>query len=138
MSSEVASTASDPPVAVPVASLSNTGSAEVEAADVEAAEVETPAASSGINEVIPEVPRSASRTIRGHVRVSVRVIVDSDGTVFAALSDDPGPSRYFERLALDAAKKWTFPPTDTEAQRLVLLRFDFTRENTTARAIPLQ
>jgi TonB family protein len=83
---------------------------------------------------MPEVPRAASQTIRGRVKVSVRVIVDRDGTVFAALADNPGPSRYFERLAMEAAKKWTFPPADTEAQRLVLLRFEFTRDGTTARA----
>jgi len=58
---------------------------------------------------MPDVPRRASQTIRGRVKVSVRVIVDPDGTVFAALTDHAGPSRYFERLAIDAAKKWTFP-----------------------------
>lgn len=89
------------------------------------------------HQVIPKVPRGASLTINGTVRVSVRVIVDRDGTVFAALTEDPGPSRYFERLAIDAAKQWTFPPADTAAQRLVLVRFAFTREGTTARAVPL-
>ena len=93
---------------------------------------------SAIHEVIPNVPRRASQTIRGTVRVSVRVIVDQDGTVFAALTDDPGPSRYFERLAIDAAKQWTFPPADTEAQRLVLVRFAFSRDGTTARTVPLR
>ncbi len=38
-------------------------------------------------------------TIRGTVRVSVRVIVDAEGKVVAATSEDPGPSRYFERLS---------------------------------------
>jgi outer membrane biosynthesis protein TonB len=67
--------------------------------------------------------------------VSVRVIIDKDGTVYAALADQPGPSRYFEKLAIEAAKKWTFLPVDTDAQRLMLLRFDFTREGTSARAV---
>jgi hypothetical protein len=49
-----------------------------------------------------------------------------------------GPSRYFERLALDAAKKWTFNPVDSEAQRLMLLRFDFTRQGATATVAPLK
>jgi len=88
--------------------------------------------------VIPDVPRSARRTIRGHIKVSVRVIVDQDGTVFAALTERAGPSRYFERLALDAAKKWTFAPADSDGQRLMLLRFDFSRQGTTARASALQ
>jgi len=93
--------------------------------------------SSAVTEVIPDVPASASRTIRGRVRVSVRVIVEQDGTVFAALADDRGPSRYFERLAVDAAKKWTFAPADTDEQRLMLIRFTFTREGATASASAL-
>jgi hypothetical protein len=70
--------------------------------------------------------------------VSVRVIVEQDGTVFAALTERRGPSRYFERLAIDAAKKWTFPPTDSDAQRLMLVKFAFSRDNTTAEAVPLK
>ncbi len=60
--------------------------------------------------MLPEVPQRARRTIRGNVKVSVRVIVEQDGTVFAALAEQRGPSRYFERLAIDAAKQWTFRP----------------------------
>ena len=60
------------------------------------------ASPSAISEVIPDVPRSARETIRGTVRVSVRVIVDKEGKVLAATADDPGPSRYFERLAIEA------------------------------------
>jgi TonB family protein len=70
--------------------------------------------------------------------VSIRVIVDKDGTVIAAAADDPGPSRYFERLSLEAAKKWTFTPAESQAQRVMLVRFNFTREGTTARAHPPQ
>jgi len=93
---------------------------------------------SPISEVIPEVPRSAQKTIRGTVRVSVRVIVDKKGSVLAATADDPGPSRYFERLAIQASKKWTFAPTDSEEQRIMRVRFSFTRAGTTARANSLQ
>ncbi|HWJ00697.1 MAG TPA: energy transducer TonB [Burkholderiales bacterium] len=88
--------------------------------------------------MIPEVPRSAQKTIRGTVRVSVRVIVDKKGSVLAATADDPGPSRYFERLALQASEKWTFAPTDSEKQRIMRVRFSFTRAGTTARANSLQ
>jgi TonB family protein len=90
---------------------------------------------SAVHEVIPDVSRSARRTIRGTIRVSVQVIIGKDGTVFAALADDPGPSPYFERRAIEAAKKWTFSPAETEAQRVKLLRFNFTRDGTTARAV---
>jgi TonB family protein len=96
-----------------------------------------PESPSALHEVIPEVPRAAERTIRGHVKVWVRAIVSQDGTVFAAVADRPGPSRYFERLALEAAKKWTFPPEDTSSRRLVQVRFDFSRDGATARAVPL-
>ena len=91
-----------------------------------------------VNEVIPDVPRSARETIRGTIRVSVRVIVDRQGTVRVATADDPGPSRYFERLAIQASEKWTFAPTDSEKQRVMLVRFNFTRAGTTARANSLQ
>ena len=94
--------------------------------------------SAPISEAIPDVPRSARETIRGTIRVSVRVIVDKDGTVLAATAADPGPSRYFERLAIEASNKWTFAPTDSEAQRIVRVRFNFTRAGTTARASSLQ
>ena len=104
---------------------------------------ETDAPSSAIHEEIPEVLPRARRSIHGHVRVSVRVIVDKEGAVFAALVDDPGPSRYFEQVALEAAKKWTFPPADAQGpgaqdRRLELLRFDFTREGATGRAEPIK
>lgn len=90
-----------------------------------------------IDAVIPDVPRSALDTIRGTIRVSVRVILDKDGSVLAATADEPGPSRYFERLALEASRKWTFAPTDADVQRVMLVRFHFTREGATARASSL-
>lgn len=89
-----------------------------------------------MHEVLPDVPQRARRTIRGTVRVSVRVIIEQDGSVFAALADQRSSSRYFERLAIDAAKKWTFPAAESSAQRLMLVKFDFTRDGTTARAVP--
>lgn len=67
------------------------------------------------------------------------MIVDAEGTVLAATADEPGPSRYFERLAIEASKKWTFTPADSETQqRIMLVRFNFTRAGTTARAKSLQ
>jgi hypothetical protein len=91
---------------------------------------------SPIKEVIPDVSRSARDTIRGTIRVSIRVIVDKDGNVLAATADEPGPSRYFARLSTEAAKKWTFGPTASEQQRVMLVRFYFKRSGTTARASP--
>jgi outer membrane biosynthesis protein TonB len=93
---------------------------------------------SPFNEVIPDVSRSARDTIRGTIRVSIRVIVDKDGNVLAATADEPGPSRYFARISLEAARKWIFAPVASEQQRVMLVRFYFKRSGTTARAIPAQ
>jgi hypothetical protein len=90
-----------------------------------------------LREAIPEVPRSARRTLRGHISVWVRVIVDPDGSVFAAEADRAGPSRYFRRLALEAAQKWTFPPVGSPSRRLMQVQFDFSRDGTTGRAVTL-
>ena len=87
--------------------------------------------------MIPEVPLSARRTIRGHIKVWVRVIVDQDGSVSAATADRTGPSRYFQRLAIEAAKKWTFPPIEAQSRRVMQIRFDFSRDGTTGRAVAL-
>jgi hypothetical protein len=96
------------------------------------------ASPSALLEVIPEVPQSARRTITGHINVWVRVIVAQDGSVFAATADRTGPSMYFQRVAIDAARKWTFPPADTQSRRLMEVRFDFSRDGTTGRAVALQ
>jgi hypothetical protein len=69
--------------------------------------------------------------------VWVRVIVDQSGAVSAAALDRTGPSQYFQRLAIEAAKQWTFPPVDTPSRRLMQVRFDFSRDGTTGRAVTL-
>ncbi|HJS76848.1 MAG TPA: TonB family protein [Burkholderiales bacterium] len=128
------------PTSAPGAPKPATETAETRSAEAKSVESEVrkqPDASPSL-EVIPSVPRSARETIRGTVRVSVRVIVDKEGTVLVATADDPGPSRYFERLAIQASKKWTFAPADAEEQRIMLVRFNFTRAGTTARANSLQ
>jgi TonB family protein len=91
-----------------------------------------------INEVVPEVPRSALQTIRGTIRVSVRVNVDKQGKVVGTAVDEHGPSRYFERLAVDAASKWSFTPAKSEERRMMLVKISFTRAGATARASPMQ
>jgi serine/threonine protein kinase len=90
-----------------------------------------------LHAVIPEISESARRTIIGHIKVWVRVIVDQDGSVYAATADRAGPSRYFQRLSVEAAKNWTFPPTNIQSRRLMQIRFDFSRDETTGRAVTL-
>jgi TonB family protein len=90
-----------------------------------------------LHEVLPAASQSARRTIVGHIKVWIRVIVDPDGTVYAATADRAGPSRYFQRLAIEAAKQWTFPPIDSQSRRLMQIRFDFSRDGTAGRAVTL-
>jgi TonB family protein len=91
---------------------------------------------SPVNEVVPDVPQSALDTIRGTIRVIVRVSIDKQGAVVAATADQPGPSRYFERLSMQAARKWTFTPARSEDRREMLVHFNFTRYEATASASP--
>jgi TonB family protein len=83
---------------------------------------------------IPDVPRSASNTIHGHISIVVRVTVDSSGKVVDETLDNPGPSKYFARLATTAAKKWRFAPAENQASREWLLWFEFARDGTTGHA----
>lgn len=104
--------------------------------EVQQQEQQPPAPTTAINEVVPDVPRSALDTIRGTVRVSVRVSVDNQGTVVDTAAEDRGPSRYFERLSVEAAKQWTFTPAASEEPRSMLVKFNFTQAGATAEASP--
>jgi TonB family protein len=86
-----------------------------------------------VRQVLPEPSRSAKNTIQGTIRVSVRVDVDPAGKVTVAKLTSPGPSKYFARLALNAAQRWEFSPQ--EVGRKVtgsawLLHFRFKRSST--------
>jgi len=111
--------------------------AKIEPRSVEPEVAQPPdAPPSPVDQVIPDVPQSALNTIRGTIRVSVRVNIDKQGSVIDATADDRGPSRYFERLAIGAAKKWTFTPANAEERRTMLVRFNFARAGATAEASP--
>jgi TonB family protein len=62
------------------------------------------------HQALPDVPEEIEATIRGHIKVDIRVQVDPDGKVVQAAIDYAGPSHYFADRALDAAKKWKFSP----------------------------
>jgi serine/threonine protein kinase len=94
------------------------------------------APSSVSHEEIPNAAPSALKTINGHVRVAVLVIVDRAGDVVEANLENPGPSWYFARLAREAAKKWKFVPVDSPDSRTWQLKFVFTRSGATGRATP--
>ena len=86
---------------------------------------------------MPAVAKSALDTVRGTIRVVLRVEVDRSGAVVAVTSDEPGPSRYFERRCLDAASKWAFAPAQTDQPRSMRIAFAITRSGVTATATPL-
>jgi len=86
-----------------------------------------------VRQVIPEVSRSARNTIKGKIRVVVRVEVDSSGKVTEATLTSAGPSRYFAGLALKAAQGWEFSPPSVNGQpaaSIWMLRFHFGRAQT--------
>ena len=82
----------------------------------------------------PLSPRSARESIHGHIKVTVRVAVDRSGAVVSEAVEEPGSSKYFARVASEAARKWRFAPADDQNSREWLLRFEFGRDGTTARA----
>ncbi len=92
-----------------------------------------------VRQVLPDVPQRARDTIQGTVRVTVRVQVDAEGDVTGAEFDRPGPSRYFARLAMEAARAWKFEPQTVNGQKVAsawLLRFEFRRTGT--RVVPVR
>jgi TonB family protein len=94
--------------------------------------VTSPASTSARGQVahkaMPDVSQKALETIRGKVRVSVKVNVDASGKVTNAAFEAPGPSKYFSDAAIHAAKNWTFAPPSSNGQKVPsewLLRFEF-------------
>jgi len=86
-----------------------------------------------LQQVLPSVPQKARDTIRGVIRLSVKLDVDASGKVAAAALEAPGPSKYFARLALDAAQRWQFAPAEVAGQPVPskwLLRFQFSQTDT--------
>jgi len=88
-----------------------------------------------VEQVLPNVPQSASDTITGTVRVRVRVAVDPTGNVADATLESPGPSKYFANLALRAARRWKFKPAQKDGQDVAsewILTFGFRKTSNTA------
>jgi TonB family protein len=87
-----------------------------------------PAAPSIQRKVLPQVSEKARSTIRGTVRINVRVQLNPDGTVSSAELATPAPSQFFAELALKAARQWQFaqPPASDALPSSTVIRFDFT------------
>jgi len=90
-----------------------------------------------LREILPNVPQSAKDTIQGTIHVGVKVHVDPYGNVEGTELDTPGPSRYFARLATEAAQNWKFSPTSQNQERHFVVHFDFTNTETRASATQL-
>ena len=91
------------------------------------------------HQVMPAVLQSATDTIRGTVRVRVKVDVDRSGNVEEAELESSGPSKYFARAALAAAQLWKFKPPMVGGKGVLstwTLQFEFTRDEITI--VPLQ
>lgn len=97
------------------------------------------ASGSVLQQVLPDVSRSAQNTITGTLKVSVQVSVDASGNVSQAKFVSAGPSRYFANLALAAARRWKFTPPQLDGQPATsewILRFQFKR--TSLQVFPAQ
>lgn len=82
-----------------------------------------------LNQVLPEVSSGALATIRGTVRVTVKLHVDAAGNISSAELFSPGPSKYFADQALQAAHRWDFAPAKVDGHAVPsdwLVRFEFT------------
>lgn len=83
-----------------------------------------------LQQVLPNVSRSAQNTIEGRVKVSVQVSVDASGNVSQARLVSAGPSAYFANRALAAARGWKFNPPQVGGRTTAsewTLRFQFGR-----------
>ncbi len=125
-----------PPPAAPVASV-----------PIEPANGATPTASTEltpghvVHRILPDIPRSASATIWGTVRVNVKAIVDASGAVTTAELESVGPSKYFARLSVEAARQWQFDPAKENGQAVGsvwLLRFGYTNRGSTVSPAQVQ
>ncbi len=86
-----------------------------------------------LDQVLPDVSQKARDTIRGTVRVSVKINVDSSGNVTSADFDSPGPSQYFADQALAAARRWEFAPAKVDGRNVAtewIVRFEFSQLDT--------
>lgn len=91
-----------------------------------------------LHQVLPDAPQSALDTIRGAVRVGVRVHVDASGRVVGTDLDSTGPSKYFANLAVKAARNWEFTPAKVDGQNAPsewVLRFEFAQDGAKVRSV---
>jgi TonB family protein len=87
--------------------------------------------------IMPNVSQSARNTIQGKIKVTVRLVVDDEGQVSEATLERAGPSKYFARQALAAARAWKFQPPEVDGKPVPskwTIHFRFGRTGTEATA----
>jgi TonB family protein len=92
-----------------------------------------------LHAVSPNASQSALRTIHGRIKVRVRVGVDGAGNVNTANLTTAGPSKYFSRLAMQAAQQWKFTPAKENGQPVPsqwTILFEYTRSGISQQANP--
>lgn len=90
-------------------------------------------ASGIVSQPLPDILDQARNTIRGRVRVTLRVDVDPAGNVTDAKLDSPGTNKYFGERAMAAARQWKFEPVKvngSDVGQRWRLRFEFYRTGT--------
>ncbi|MGD0939805.1 MAG: TonB family protein [Terracidiphilus sp.] len=84
-----------------------------------------------VEQVLPDLLPKAVSSIHGQFVVKVRVSVDPTGAVSDADFDSEGPSKYFAKAALEAAKRWRFKPAEVGGEAVAsawVLEFRFKRD----------
>jgi TonB family protein len=92
-----------------------------------------------LQQVLPDVSEKALSTIHGALRLTIRAHVNAQGKVADAQLESPSGSSFFNDLALKAARRWQFQPSDSSsgaAPRAYLLHFEFTQAGVKASANP--
>lgn len=90
-----------------------------------------------IEQKMPTITPGARRTIHGTVTVAVRAAVDASGKVSDVSFKSEGPSKYFAKAALEAARGWTFKPAEKNGSPVKsewIMRFKFRQRGDEATA----
>jgi TonB family protein len=118
-------------------SMPNSGAAPDAKTGEAKAEDAGPSADGVVTRVMPQVSPSARRTIQGKIKIHVKVEVDAAGNVKQARLESGGASKYFSRLAVEAARDWKFSPASAgdSRTRQWKLQFAFSRARTEASVV---
>jgi len=86
-----------------------------------------------VHEVQPNVSPAARQSVTGHLKVAVRVSVNASGDVVNQRFETVGPSKYFSRISMEAARGWKFKPPQVAGQNVPsewVLHFEYTDSGT--------